>query len=87
MPQTNLMPQNFYNENLKTWIHSNAINQSSNTLNLPWSTIFLFTLRVIWLTMNSLIFKNTEIMKLTLTLTAKIALAKCCRILDQLEPH
>lgn len=66
-------PQNFYNDSFKDWVYCNTTNHSKNTLNIPWSTIFLFTLHRIWLARNNFLFKNKQ---LNPTLTAKLALEK-----------
>lgn len=51
-------PPNFYNVSLQCWLYSNATNTSKSKLNLSWNSIFLFTLRVLWLARNNYIFNN-----------------------------
>lgn len=50
--------QNFFTENFETWLQSNSTNNTKNRLYIPWCTIFLFTIRSIWLAKNKFIFNN-----------------------------
>lgn len=58
-----ITPANFFIDNYQTWLLSNSINNklnklNINKLNIPWSTIYLFILYVIWLSRNRFIFQN-----------------------------
>lgn len=69
-------PQNFYNQDLKTWLSTNTQDNTHTKLDIPWSTIFLFTIYAIWLNKNNLLFQNeskppSHIAKIALGMTAE----------------
>lgn len=53
------LPLNFSLETFKTWLYTNASNLQLNKLNIPWGSIFPFTLQTIWTCKNKKkIFQN-----------------------------
>lgn len=54
------LPNNFFSDDLKTWLKSNVRNLNSNKIDLPCSYIFSYTIRSIWLAINDLLFQNPQ---------------------------
>lgn len=52
------MPANSYSENFKTWLHTNSTKVQVSRLNIPWSTIYFYTVHSICLNKNNLLFQN-----------------------------
>lgn len=76
------MPQNFCSSPLKTWLLENTKNNTKNKLNFPWNSIFLYTIRAIWLERNNWLFINEH---KTPSLPSKIALANAVEFLSNLD--
>lgn len=80
-------PPNFFSENLQKWLLLNATNFHPNHLNIPQSTIFLYTIRTIWMSRNNFIFQNvpkssSEIVNLALCKATEYWSNRNCPIIN-----
>lgn len=50
----------FFNQNFQKWLITNRQNATPSFLNIPWETIFLYTIREIWLNRNRVVFQSTH---------------------------
>ncbi|KAF7833415.1 reverse transcriptase [Senna tora] len=52
------VPSSFYQDPIQSWLKLNAKDSSPSSFNIPWKTIFTYTVRGIWLARNEKFFKG-----------------------------